>query len=145
MRRVNSFIGSPVFTAFLDAPFLVIFLIVLFMLHWVLFLIVLAGGAALVIVAVISQALTARMHQRSLSGLGEAHAEHVIHQFVTDQATGQHRPFRLEPEGGTCGNFSAQQVAGGDCGNFEPLRNKPGLRSLTAARWTKKQNNQFLD
>ena len=74
----------------------------------------------------------------------QADAEHVVHQFVTDQAAGQHRSFRFKAEGSASGNFGAEEISGGDGGDFEPIRNKPGLRSLPAPGRTKEEYDQFI-
>ena len=51
LDTVKNFIGSPAINVVLDAPFLIIFLIVLVMLHWVLLAIVIVGGAILIALA----------------------------------------------------------------------------------------------
>ncbi|HEX4534878.1 MAG TPA: type I secretion system permease/ATPase, partial [Rhizomicrobium sp.] len=64
---IRNFIGSPGFGALLDAPFLLLFLIVLFLLHWAYFVIVLVGGAILIGIAVTDQYMTSRTLTRSIA------------------------------------------------------------------------------
>jgi PrtD family type I secretion system ABC transporter len=59
LRALRRFIGGPVLPAAFDAPLSPIFFVVLFMLHWAFGLWALAGGAILVVLAVIQQATTA--------------------------------------------------------------------------------------
>ncbi|HEV2562469.1 MAG TPA: type I secretion system permease/ATPase [Rhizomicrobium sp.] len=54
---IRNFIGSPAFGALIDAPFAVIYLIVLALLHPLFLAIVLVGGAILVLIAVAGQRL----------------------------------------------------------------------------------------
>jgi ATP-binding cassette subfamily C protein/ATP-binding cassette subfamily C protein EexD len=63
---VRNFIGSPATGAIMDAPFLIFFLIVLFLLHWVYFVIVLIGGAILVGLAFADQMQTSKLTQQSI-------------------------------------------------------------------------------
>jgi PrtD family type I secretion system ABC transporter len=51
LDTVKNFIGSPAINVVLDAPFLIVFLIVLVLLHWVLLAIVIVGGAILIALA----------------------------------------------------------------------------------------------
>ena len=63
---VRNFIGSPATGAIMDAPFLIFFLIVLFLLHWIYFVIVLVGGAILVSIAVADQIHTGKLTTQSI-------------------------------------------------------------------------------
>jgi PrtD family type I secretion system ABC transporter len=58
LDTVRNFVGSPALGAAMDAPFVIVFLVVLALLHWVLLFIVLAGGAILVALAWTNQRLT---------------------------------------------------------------------------------------
>lgn len=58
LDTVKNFIGSPAINAVMDAPFVVVFLIVLALLHWLLLVIVLIGGAILIGLAWTSQRMT---------------------------------------------------------------------------------------
>ncbi|HEX4862296.1 MAG TPA: type I secretion system permease/ATPase [Rhizomicrobium sp.] len=58
LETVKNFIGSPAVNTLMDAPFTVVFLLVLLALHWALLLIVLAGGAILIGLALIGQQVT---------------------------------------------------------------------------------------
>ena len=58
LETVKNFIGSPAVSTMMDAPFAVIFLIVLAVLHWVLLLIVVVGGAVLILLAYLGQTMT---------------------------------------------------------------------------------------
>jgi PrtD family type I secretion system ABC transporter len=70
---VRNFIGSAVFAGLLDAPFLALFLVILLLMHWVFFAIVLVGGAVLVAIALLNQALTSGPLTRSMAGIVQAH------------------------------------------------------------------------
>jgi PrtD family type I secretion system ABC transporter len=58
LETVKNFIGSPAISTMMDAPFAVVFLLVLLALHWALLLIVLAGGAILILLAYLGQQVT---------------------------------------------------------------------------------------
>ncbi|HTQ14537.1 MAG TPA: type I secretion system permease/ATPase [Rhizomicrobium sp.] len=70
---VRNFIGSPGLAALIDAPFLLVFLLVLFYLHWAYFLIVLVGGGIIIFLAVLDQWLTSRTLTSSISATIRAH------------------------------------------------------------------------
>jgi PrtD family type I secretion system ABC transporter len=70
---LRNFIGSAGLAALFDAPFLVVFLIVLFYLHWAYFMIVLVGGAVLAAIASIDQVLTSRSLGKSITQSIRAH------------------------------------------------------------------------
>jgi PrtD family type I secretion system ABC transporter len=70
---LRNFIGSPGLAALIDAPFLLVFLFVLFMLHWAYFLIVLIGGGLIVAIAVLDQFLTSRTLTSSIGATIRAH------------------------------------------------------------------------
>ena len=73
VETIQNFIGSPGFGALLDAPFLIFFLIVLWMLHWAYCVIVLIGGAILVSITAFDQWLTSRTLTNSISASIRAH------------------------------------------------------------------------
>jgi PrtD family type I secretion system ABC transporter len=70
---IRNFIGSPGLAALIDAPFLLVFLFVLFMLHWAYFLLVLVGGAIIVGIAVLDQFITSRTLTSSIGATIRAH------------------------------------------------------------------------
>jgi len=70
---VRNFIGSPALGALMDAPFLLFFLVILFLLHWAYFVIVVVGGAILASITVIDQWLTSRSIGRSINMTIRAH------------------------------------------------------------------------
>ncbi len=70
---IRNFIGSAGFAALMDAPFLLFFLVVLWLLHWAYCVIVLLGGAVLVSIAVLDQWLTSRTLTHSIGVSIRAH------------------------------------------------------------------------
>ncbi|HSZ74428.1 MAG TPA: hypothetical protein VK779_06390, partial [Rhizomicrobium sp.] len=70
---IRNFISSPGFAALMDAPFLLVFLVVLFLLHWAYFVIVLIGGAILIAVAVADQFATSKILTQSIGIAIRAH------------------------------------------------------------------------
>ena len=70
---IRNFISSPGFAALMDAPFLLVFLVVLFLLHWSYFVIVLIGGAILIAVAVADQFATSKILTQSIGIAIRAH------------------------------------------------------------------------
>src|SRR5579862_2938140 len=58
LETVKNFIGSPAINTLMDAPFTVVFLLVLLALHWALLLIVVAGGGILILLALLGQRVT---------------------------------------------------------------------------------------
>ncbi|HEY2069581.1 MAG TPA: type I secretion system permease/ATPase [Rhizomicrobium sp.] len=70
---LRNFIGSPGLAALIDAPFLFVFLFVLFYLHWAYFLLVLVGGAIIVFIAFLDQFLTSRTLTSSIGATIRAH------------------------------------------------------------------------
>ncbi|HEY1629985.1 MAG TPA: type I secretion system permease/ATPase [Rhizomicrobium sp.] len=70
---IRNFIGSPGLAALIDAPFLLVFLLVLFYLHWAYFIIVLVGGGIIVSIAVVDQWLTSRTLTSSIGATIRAH------------------------------------------------------------------------
>ncbi|HEX3673531.1 MAG TPA: type I secretion system permease/ATPase [Rhizomicrobium sp.] len=70
---IRNFIGSPGLAALIDAPFLLVFLFVLFMLHWAYFILVLVGGAIIVGIAFLDQFLTSRTLTSSIGATIRAH------------------------------------------------------------------------
>jgi len=73
LDTVKNFIGSPAINVVLDAPFLIIFLIVLVMLHWVLLAIVLVGGAILIVLALIGQKMSNLALAKSIESQSRTH------------------------------------------------------------------------
>jgi PrtD family type I secretion system ABC transporter len=70
---IRNFIGSPGLAALIDAPFLLVFLFVLFMLHWAYFILVLVGGTIIVGIAFLDQFLTSRTLTSSIGATIRAH------------------------------------------------------------------------
>ena len=70
---LRNFIGSAGLGALFDAPFLFVFLIVLFYLHWSYFVVVLVGGALLACIASYDQLLTSRSLGKSIALAIRAH------------------------------------------------------------------------
>ena len=66
VETVKNFIGSPATGALMDAPFLIFFLIVLFLLHWIYFVMVLLGGAILVSLALADQVYSSKLTTQSM-------------------------------------------------------------------------------
>ena len=58
LRQVRRFIGSPAVTATFDAPFSLMFLLIIFMIHWWYGLLALFGGIVLVGIAFLNQSLS---------------------------------------------------------------------------------------
>ncbi len=75
---IRNFIGSAGFAALIDVPFLLVFLAVLLLLHWIYFAIVLIGGGAIVGLALLDQMLTGRQLTHSIA------AQIRAHQFAED-------------------------------------------------------------
>ncbi len=74
VETLRGFIASPGFAALLDAPFIVVYLVVLFLLHPVFLVIVLLGGAVLVAIAVANQRATNAPVAESIGLSSRAHA-----------------------------------------------------------------------
>ena len=83
VETVRNFIGSPALGALMDAPYVVLYLIVLALLHPLFLVIVVVGGAVLVLIALINQrtthgdvahaiGLSAKAHQYAEDGLRNA-------------------------------------------------------------------------
>jgi PrtD family type I secretion system ABC transporter len=70
---IRNFVGSAAFAILLDAPFLFLFLIVLWMLHPIYFVIVLVGGGLLVGIALLDQYLTAQKLGKSITASLKSH------------------------------------------------------------------------
>lgn len=68
LRTIRQAIGSQALLAFFDAPFAPIFLLLVFMLHWLLGVVALIGAAALFTLAVLNE----RQTRQSLQGALEA-------------------------------------------------------------------------
>jgi PrtD family type I secretion system ABC transporter len=73
VETLRGFIGSPGLAALFDAPFLLVFLVVLLYLHWVYFVLVLAGGAILAAITTVDQLLTSRTLGKSINLSIRAH------------------------------------------------------------------------
>ena len=73
LDTVKNFIGSPAINVVLDAPFLIIFLIVLVLLHWVLLAIVIVGAAILIVLALAGQKLSNPALARSIESQSRTH------------------------------------------------------------------------
>ena len=73
LDTVKNFIGSPAINVVLDAPFLIIFLVVLVLLHWVLLAIVIVGGAILVALALAGQKMTNPALAKSIESQSRTH------------------------------------------------------------------------
>ena len=58
LETVKNFLGSPAVNTVMDAPFMLVFFIVLAALHWVLLAIVVLGGAILIGLALLGQRMT---------------------------------------------------------------------------------------
>jgi PrtD family type I secretion system ABC transporter len=73
LDTVKNFIGSPAINVVLDAPFLIVFLLVLVMLHWVLLAIVLVGGAILIALAWAGQKMSNPALTKSIESQSRTH------------------------------------------------------------------------
>ncbi len=71
---IRNFIGSQGMASLFDAPFLVVYLVVLYYLHWSYFFLVLGGGALLATITYVDQLLTGRMLKDSIDKAAKAHA-----------------------------------------------------------------------
>ena len=67
VETLRGFIGSPGLAALFDAPFLVVFLVVLLYLHWAYFVLVLVGGTILAAITTLDQILTSRTLAKSIN------------------------------------------------------------------------------
>lgn len=65
LRLLRRFISSPAVTAMFDAPFSLIFLLILFLIHWTFGLLALFGGLVLVGIAFINQNMTRKLMQEA--------------------------------------------------------------------------------
>jgi ATP-binding cassette subfamily C protein/ATP-binding cassette subfamily C protein EexD len=74
VETVKNFIGSPSTGALMDAPFLIFFLIVLFLLHWIYFVMVLVGGLILISLALADQIYSNRLTTQSMGSSIRAQA-----------------------------------------------------------------------
>ncbi|MEJ1970058.1 MAG: type I secretion system permease/ATPase [Rhizomicrobium sp.] len=73
VETIRNFIGSPALGALMDAPFIVLYLVVLTLLDPVFLAIVLVGGAILVVIAVINQRTTNVEVMRSIGMASRTH------------------------------------------------------------------------
>ncbi len=92
---IRNFVGSAAFAILLDAPFLFLFLIVLWMLHPIYFIIVLIGGGILVGIALLDQYLTAQKLGKSITASLKAHtfAEDGLRNADVLEGMGMSHPF----------------------------------------------------
>jgi ATP-binding cassette subfamily C protein/ATP-binding cassette subfamily C protein EexD len=67
VETLRGFLGGPAFANLIDTPFLLVFLILLIFLHWIYFVVVLAGGAILIAIAFASETTTRPSLSRSLA------------------------------------------------------------------------------
>ncbi|HEX4177155.1 MAG TPA: type I secretion system permease/ATPase, partial [Rhizomicrobium sp.] len=74
IETVRNFIASPGFTALMDAPFVIVYLVVLTLLHPIFLAIVLLGGAILVAIALVTQRTTDPALARGIALSMRAHA-----------------------------------------------------------------------
>ena len=65
---LRAFLSGPAFAAMMDAPFLLVFLLLLLFLHWAYFAIVLAGGIVLAGLALAADATTRDAAMRAVTG-----------------------------------------------------------------------------
>jgi PrtD family type I secretion system ABC transporter len=73
LDTVKNFLGSPAINAIMDAPFMLIFFLVLVILHWVLLAIVLVGGGILIGIAWLSQRMTNASLVKSIEAQSRTH------------------------------------------------------------------------
>ena len=73
LDTVRSFLGSQALTTLMDAPYVIVYLVVLALLHWLLLVIVLVGGGVLIALAWTNQALTNQSLTRALESQMRAH------------------------------------------------------------------------
>ena len=66
LETVKNFIGSPAVNVVMDAPFTIIFFLVLVALHWILLAVVVVGGGILISIAWMSQRMTNATLVRSI-------------------------------------------------------------------------------
>ena len=95
IETIRNFIASPGFAALLDAPFIVLYLIVLALIHLVFLGIVVVGGGVLIAIAVANQRLTDPLLMRSLSQSSRAHefAEDGLHNADVLEGMGMSQAF----------------------------------------------------
>src|ERR1700744_362598 len=74
IETVRNFIASPGFAALMDAPFVIVYLVVLALLHPIFLAIVLLGGAVLVAIALVTQRTTDPSLARGIGLSMRAHA-----------------------------------------------------------------------
>ena len=82
VEAVQRLLASPVFLALFDAPFTPLFLAVIFVFHPLLGLLAMGGGAVLIVLAVLNQALTAGPAARAQADA--ARAERTAAQLAAD-------------------------------------------------------------
>jgi PrtD family type I secretion system ABC transporter len=74
VETIRGFLSGPTFANLIDVPFLIVFLLLLIFLHWIYLVVVLAGGAILVALAVASENTTRGPLTRSLGAAITAQA-----------------------------------------------------------------------
>jgi ABC-type protease/lipase transport system fused ATPase/permease subunit len=73
VETIRNFIGSPALGAFMDAPFIVVYLVVLTLLHPLFLAIVIVGGAILVLIALLNQRTTNTETMRAIGMQARTH------------------------------------------------------------------------
>ena len=74
LRTLRRFLGSPAVTAMFDAPFSIMFLLIIFLIHWGYGLLTLGGGIILVGIAFLNQSLSSKSVRESEVLEGQAQA-----------------------------------------------------------------------
>jgi len=72
LRQLRQFLTSSVLTAMFDAPWTPVFLIVIWLMHWVLGIVAVLGGVVLVLFAIITELSSRELLQRSNGAAGRA-------------------------------------------------------------------------
>lgn len=77
VETVRNFVGSPALGALMDAPFIVVYLVVLTLLHPLFLAVVLVGGAILIVIALINQRTTqtGTLHALGLASRAQQYAD----------------------------------------------------------------------
>jgi PrtD family type I secretion system ABC transporter len=90
LRTLRQTIGSQALLAFFDAPFTPVFLILVFLMHWLLGLVALLGAAALFTLAILNERQTRRALQSALdaSSSSEATMSGILRNAASADAMG---------------------------------------------------------
>ncbi len=96
LQTVRRFISSPVITAAFDAPWSMVFLLVLFTLHWAYGLLALVGGLVLFCIALANQITTSKSltSGETASRIAQMQAIETSNQIATVQALGMRNQFK---------------------------------------------------